>query len=189
MEGASRQSLAAVRRRLDDMLREPVAAGNTDAGLIQRGLARLRAATGTGPDPAQLAAELFAVADLLQAEAGLRRALADPGTAQRARIGLLEQVLSGKVSDDALEVLRWAVESRWSRDRDLESAIDSSASKPSSLPRRRRVSSRTSRTSCSASAVSPRAMPSCRWRCPTCRFRRRGSAVCSSGCSKAAPTR
>ena len=124
MEGASRQSLAAVRRRLDDMLREPVAAGNTDLGLIQRGLARLRAATGTGPDPAQLAAELFAVADLLQAEAGLRRALADPGTAQRARIGLLEQVLSGKVSDDALEVLRWAVESRWSRDRDLESAID-----------------------------------------------------------------
>jgi F-type H+-transporting ATPase subunit delta len=124
VEGASRQSLAAVRRRLDDMLREPVAAGNTDAGLIQRGLARLRAATGTGPDPAQLAAELFAVADLLQAEAGLRRALADPGTAQRARIGLLEQVLSGKVSDDALEVLRWAVESRWSRDRDLESAID-----------------------------------------------------------------
>jgi F-type H+-transporting ATPase subunit delta len=124
VEGASRQSLAAVRRRLDDMLREPVAAGSTDAGLIQRGLARLRAATGTGPDPAQLAAELFAVADLLQAEAGLRRALADPGTAQRARIGLLEQVLSGKVSDDALEVLRWAVESRWSRDRDLESAID-----------------------------------------------------------------
>jgi F-type H+-transporting ATPase subunit delta len=124
VEGASRQSLAAVRRRLDDMLREPVAAGSTDARLIQRGLARLRAATGTGPDPAQLAAELFAVADLLQAEAGLRRALADPGTAQRARIGLLEQVLSGKVSDDALEVLRWAVESRWSRDRDLESAID-----------------------------------------------------------------
>ena len=124
MEGASRQSLAAVRRRLDDMLREPVAAGSTDAGLIQRGLARLRAASGTGPDPAQLAAELFAVADLLHSEAGLRRALADPGTEQRARVGLLERVLSGKVSDDALEVLRWAVESRWSRDRDLESAID-----------------------------------------------------------------
>jgi F-type H+-transporting ATPase subunit delta len=124
MGGASRQSLAAVRRRLDDMLREPPGAGSADAGLLQRSLARLRAATGTGPDPAQLAGELFAVADLLQSEAGLRRALADPGTAQRARIGLLERVLSGKVSDDTLEILRWTVESRWSRDRDLESAID-----------------------------------------------------------------
>ena len=121
MQGASRQSLAAVRRRLDDMLREPA---DADAGLLQRGLARLRAASGAGPDPAQLAAELFAVADLLQSEAGLRRALADPGTAPRARIGLLERVLSGKVSDDTLEVLRWTVESRWSRDRDLASAID-----------------------------------------------------------------
>jgi F-type H+-transporting ATPase subunit delta len=121
MQGASRQSLAAVRRRLDDMLREPA---DADAGLLQRGLARLRAASGGGPDPAQLAAELFAVADLLQSEAGLRRALADPGTAPRARIGLLERVLSGKVSDDTLEVLRWTVESRWSRDRDLASAID-----------------------------------------------------------------
>src|SRR5689334_285295 len=109
------------------MLREPAGTGDSGAGLIQRGLARLRAASGTGPDPAQLAAELFAVADLLQSEAGLRRALADPGTEQQARIGLLERVLSGKISDDALAVLRWAVESRWSRDRDLESAIDTLA--------------------------------------------------------------
>jgi F-type H+-transporting ATPase subunit delta len=121
VQGASRQSLAAVRRRLDDMLREPA---DADAGLLQRGLARLRAASGTGPNPADLAAELFAVADLLRSEAGLRRALADPGTAERARIGLLERVLSGKISDDTLEVLRWTVESRWSRDRDLEEAVD-----------------------------------------------------------------
>lgn len=106
------------------MLREPAATATTDTGLLQRGLARLRAASGAGPDPAQLAAELFAVADLLRAEAGLRRALADPGTAQRARLGLLERVLSGKVGDDTLEVLRWAVESRWSRERDLEFAVD-----------------------------------------------------------------
>lgn len=124
MEGASRQSLAAVRRRLDDLLREPVDPGESGAGLIQRGLARLRAASGTGPDPAQLAAELFAVADLLRAEAGLRRALADPGIEQRARVGLLERVLSGKVSGEALEILRWTVESRWSRERDLEEAVD-----------------------------------------------------------------
>jgi F-type H+-transporting ATPase subunit delta len=124
MQGASRQSLAAVRRRLDDMLREPADSGSSGAGLLQRGLARLRAASGTGPDPAQLGAQLFAVSDLLQSEAGLRRALADPGTTQQARIGLLERVLSGKVSDDTLEVLRWTVETRWSRDRDLESAID-----------------------------------------------------------------
>jgi F-type H+-transporting ATPase subunit delta len=124
MEGASRQSLAAVRRRLDDMLREPAESRDAGTGLIQRSLARLRAATGTGPDPAQLAAELFAVADLLRSEAGLRRALADPGTEQRARVGLLERVLSGKVSGDTLEVLRWTVESRWSRERDLEEAVD-----------------------------------------------------------------
>ena len=121
MEGASRQSLAAVRRRLDDMLREPV---DPDAGLLQRGLARLRAASGAGPDPAQLASELFAVADLLHAEVGLRLALADQGTAERARIGLAERVLSGKVSDETLEILRWAVERRWSRGRDLEEAVE-----------------------------------------------------------------
>src|SRR3954453_2786128 len=124
MQGASRQSLAAVRRRLDDLLREPADASDSGAGLVRRSLARLRAVTGTGPDPAQLAAELFAVADLLHAEAGLRRALADPGSGENARVGLLERVLSGKVSDDALEVLRWTVASRWSRERDLESAVE-----------------------------------------------------------------
>jgi F-type H+-transporting ATPase subunit delta len=36
----------------------------------------------------------------------------------------LERVLSGKISDSTLEVLRWTVESRWSRERDLEEAID-----------------------------------------------------------------
>ena len=64
------------------------------------------------------------MADLLHGEAGLRRALADPGTAPQARVGLLERVLSDKISGETLEVLRWSVESRWSRARDLEEAID-----------------------------------------------------------------
>jgi F-type H+-transporting ATPase subunit delta len=123
VEGASRTSLAAARDRLEGLLREPIEPA-APGGLIQRGLARLRAASGTGPDPAELAGELFAVSDLLHAETGLRRALGDPGSAAPGRIGLLERLLAGKVSDAALEVLRPLVASRWSRAKDLETAVD-----------------------------------------------------------------
>jgi F-type H+-transporting ATPase subunit delta len=109
---------------LDDVLRE---APETDAGsptLLQRGLARLRAASGTGPDPAALAGELFAVADLLSHEFALRRALADPGSDPEARRGLLDRVLGGQISATALDLLRPMVNDRWSKPVDLEDAVD-----------------------------------------------------------------
>jgi F-type H+-transporting ATPase subunit delta len=103
MEASSRASLEEVRSKLDEL---------TVAGQA---------------DPAQLSQasdELYAFADLLGREVGLRRALADPGLPESARTGLLDRLLRGQVSELPLQLLRAAVTSRWSRPADLVSAVD-----------------------------------------------------------------
>ena len=61
-----------------------------------------------GADPsvvASIAAELLAVAGLLRREPRLRRALSEPSRSGADRTGLLQDMLRGKVSADALELL------------------------------------------------------------------------------------
>ncbi|MEV4131417.1 F0F1 ATP synthase subunit delta [Dactylosporangium sp. NPDC049742] len=58
--------------------------------------------------------EILAVAGLLGRERPLRRALADPGRAGEDHAALLRSVLSGKVSDEALDILATLVTGRWS---------------------------------------------------------------------------
>ncbi|MCX9191900.1 F0F1 ATP synthase subunit delta [Carbonactinospora thermoautotrophica] len=71
-----------------------------------------------------LVEELFAVARLLSRESALRGLLADPGTAGRQKVSLLESLLSGKVAPLTLEVLGEVVEARWSSPRDLVDAVE-----------------------------------------------------------------
>lgn len=68
--------------------------------------------------------ELLAVAELLGREPRLRRALADPARSGPERVGLLDSLLAGKVSDRALELLRILVEGRWSSGADLLDAVE-----------------------------------------------------------------
>jgi F-type H+-transporting ATPase subunit delta len=103
MLGASREALAAAQERLETLL--------TMAGL----------------DPAGLADDLFSVTTLLTGNPGLRRALTDPAKSAAARAELVDRLLRGKISDQALELLLGVVQSRWSAAGDLVDSVDSLA--------------------------------------------------------------
>jgi F-type H+-transporting ATPase subunit delta len=107
---ASRDSLAASEQKLLDV----VGAAAKPAG---RGKAKSAAAD-------QLGAELFSVVRLLDGEPGLRRTLGDSSAERSRREDLLTRLLSGKVSDQALQVLVEAVGNRWSTPRELVDGID-----------------------------------------------------------------
>jgi F-type H+-transporting ATPase subunit delta len=99
MRGASRASLAAVKDRLAEIL-------SADA------------------DPAQVGDELFGVAGLLDAEAGLRRVLSDPTRDARAKAGLVRDLLGSRVSRATLDLLSTLVSERWAEPADLANAAE-----------------------------------------------------------------
>ena len=74
-----------------------------------------------------LAAELFAVGDLLDREIALRTTLADSGQSTAMRESLVRQVLGGRVSELAVSVVVDAVCERWSDQGDLVLAIEALA--------------------------------------------------------------
>ena len=120
MEGNSRASLEQLRTRLDE-LAGAAASGEKSPGLVSRTVSRLR---GDSSSLSTASEQLFAAADLLNRELGLRRAFADPGLPEQTRRALLERLLGGQLDDLALEVLRSAVSARWSRPVDLTTALE-----------------------------------------------------------------
>ena len=99
MRGASRAALAAAKDRLAE-------------------------AAVSGGDAAQLGDGLFAVADLLDREPALRRALADPASARAARTGLMTAVLGGNVSDATAQAAGAVAAGTWSAGSDLPDAFE-----------------------------------------------------------------
>jgi ATP synthase F0 subunit b/ATP synthase F1 delta subunit len=75
-----------------------------------------------------LANDLASAVKLLRRETLLARHLADPSSDTAARVRLVERLLSGKVSDPALEVLKTAASQRWSSTSDLVFGIQHVAS-------------------------------------------------------------
>ena len=71
-----------------------------------------------------LADQLFAVTELLDREAGLRRALADPAADPDRRQALFDRLLGSQLDAQALELLRPLVRERWSSPRDLADAVE-----------------------------------------------------------------
>jgi len=71
-----------------------------------------------------LADQLAAVTALLDQEAGLRRALADPSADPDRRQALFDRVLGRQLDAPALELLRPLVRERWSNARDLPDAVE-----------------------------------------------------------------
>ena len=71
-----------------------------------------------------LADELASVAQLLNREVVVMRYLTVPAEDEAPRVRLIERLVSGKVEDSTLDVLRAAVSERWSADSDLIDAIE-----------------------------------------------------------------
>jgi F-type H+-transporting ATPase subunit delta len=112
---ASRDALSASEEKLLEVL------GTADKPVK----ARLKKAVGAGgPSAEQLGDELLSVVRLLDGEPGLRRAIGDSSAEPERREALLTRLLSGKVSDEALQVLVAAVSSRWSTPRELVDGLD-----------------------------------------------------------------
>ncbi|MEO3761372.1 F0F1 ATP synthase subunit B/delta [Mycobacterium sp. B14F4] len=71
----------------------------------------------------RLADDLASAARLFRSEALLARHLADPSTGTGPKVQLVERLLSGKVSDSALDILKTAASQRWSSTSDLVHGI------------------------------------------------------------------
>ncbi|MFG1702892.1 F0F1 ATP synthase subunit delta [Nonomuraea sp. M3C6] len=98
MRGLSRASLAVVEERFNAV------AGSADLGALSD--------------------ELFAVADLLDREHGLRRALSDPARAAEQKARTVRALLDGKVSEAAIATTETAVSATWSRAGDLADVLE-----------------------------------------------------------------
>jgi F-type H+-transporting ATPase subunit delta len=118
MHAASREALATLRRRLEEVI------GRSGDGLRERieGLIGL-SGHGSG-DLIELARELSAVAELLTDQPRLRRLVADPSTDPQRRAELVGRLLAGKVGDNTLAVVREAASLRWSAAWDLVDALE-----------------------------------------------------------------
>jgi F-type H+-transporting ATPase subunit delta len=76
------------------------------------------------PGLEKLAAELVSVVKMLNDELVVTRYLTLPSEDAAPRVRLLERLLSGKVGDPTLELLRAAVSERWSANADLVDALE-----------------------------------------------------------------
>jgi F-type H+-transporting ATPase subunit delta len=98
MQGASRDSLAALRDRLP-----------------------------ADGDLTELSEQLFAVVSLLTVQASLRRALSDPASAEVTKVGVVDSLFASRLGDASLELIREAARARWSQPRDLLDSLETLA--------------------------------------------------------------
>lgn len=75
----------------------------------------------------KLADQLASVAKLLLNETALTKHLADPSDDSAPKVRLVDTLLSGKVDDNALVILRTAVSQRWSTESNLVDGIEHAA--------------------------------------------------------------
>lgn len=80
------------------------------------------------PGAEELSSGLFAVADLLDSESSLRRALVDPAAPADSRRGLVDSLFRGKVSDLAVDTVRELAGAAWSGASDFREAVELLAS-------------------------------------------------------------
>ncbi len=99
MQGASRASLTAARRALNEVLD-----GDVDA--------------------ARIGEDLLAVSGVLGGSAVLRRAVANPSREGRDRSTLVDRLFAGRISDGAQHTARAVARQRWTRDGDVTLALE-----------------------------------------------------------------
>jgi len=81
-------------------------------------------AVAASADLGTLSDELFAIADLLDREHGLRRALSDQARVAEQKARTVRSLLDGKVSEAAIATTEAAVSARWSRAGDLADVLE-----------------------------------------------------------------
>ena len=84
----------------------------------------LGAAVEGGADPARVADDLFAVAEVLVREPSLRRVATDTSVAAEAKSGLVRQLFSNQLDGASLELVAKAAGLRWASTRDLGDALE-----------------------------------------------------------------
>jgi F-type H+-transporting ATPase subunit delta len=104
MQGVSRGSLVAVREKLDSVFE----AGTKKEAAAQR----------------QVAEQLFAVLEVLDANAQLRRLLSDPAVDADRKARLAADIFGEQLSPQAADILEAVVRAPWGRPSDLIAAID-----------------------------------------------------------------
>lgn len=87
----------------------------------------LDAALGASTDWATLAEELFAVTAVVEGNASLRRALADPSREGTDKAGLARGLFGSRVGATTAELLAAVAAQRWSAERDLGDTLESLA--------------------------------------------------------------
>ena len=100
MQGASRESLAALREALGD---------------------------GSARDLGALSADLFGVVSLFAAQGMLRRTLSDPAMDAERKTRFIDSLFAERVDARTLEILRTAAGLRWSEPRDVVDALEAVA--------------------------------------------------------------
>jgi F-type H+-transporting ATPase subunit delta len=80
--------------------------------------------SGTMEDTAALGDNLLAAAGVVQSEPALRRVLTDASIEGEAKAGLAADVFSGKVGEQALDLVKVAVQQRWTSSRDLAGVLE-----------------------------------------------------------------
>jgi F-type H+-transporting ATPase subunit delta len=78
----------------------------------------------THDEQATFGEQLLAVAGVLRAEPQLRRVTTDASVAAEAKAGLVGQVFGGKLGEPALDLVKEAVQQRWTSSRDLPDVIE-----------------------------------------------------------------
>jgi len=112
---------------LDEVLdRIEAGARTSDQGLLKNLVAAVQGAPSASVMTA-LPGDLFAVADALDSSVTLRRALTDPGTDPAGRRQLAHNLLDGRVSTVAADLVAEAVAMRWAGGRTLSDAIERQA--------------------------------------------------------------
>ena len=87
----------------------------------------LDATLSSGIDRAALAEDLFAVTSVLDGNASLRRALADPSGEPAAKKALAERLFATHISPEAIALVGAAAEARWADQRDFTDTLESCA--------------------------------------------------------------
>lgn len=84
----------------------------------------LRDAVDGGADASRVASDLFAVADVLRREPGLRRVATDVSVTAGAKSELVRQIFADKLDRASVDLVAAAVGRRWAATRDLADALE-----------------------------------------------------------------
>ncbi|WP_130011895.1 F0F1 ATP synthase subunit delta [Serinicoccus sediminis] len=90
----------------------------------REGLEQVLEHEGGSVDPARLGDQVWAVARLVDGNKVLARTLADPSREGEERAAVAERLLTGKIGDGALHVVKAVVAQRWSETGDVATALE-----------------------------------------------------------------